>query len=425
MESRIASFFEHIFPCLSKETRSSSRLDDEVFQDKRQRDDNGLQDKRQDQTEEEVEPRRSKRARNEKSFRPDFVSFMVGNEPTSYREAVPGPGFFDFAVIRLNRYTVIHVMHFGKAINEGLLSARNRCLLRPRRLCASLREGFHRIGALCSLYERFTTRAIRMTNTQTPPPATIVVIPTGVPATNTMANHAERPEKFKGPARFLIKKTAPQVEPSFVRRSHPLMHRLCKLWWKHGNISDFLDKRRNDKKSKGKSKYLAPKAGIVKQKCLQLRANGSLRLTWLMLYMGNSATADIKGEGDVILKDEIREELIFESDKFVLSKNQIYVGKGYAVNAMFKLNVMVVKNDINKMNSSSYLIEFSNVWHGRLRHVVRSDRGGVYTWLQFVPRFVRYMEVYTSSLLPFTSAERFYCRKEEPYLEGNGYCHVD
>ncbi|GJX40899.1 retrovirus-related pol polyprotein from transposon TNT 1-94, partial [Tanacetum coccineum] len=89
MESRNASFFENIFPCLSKGTGSSSRLDDKVVQDKRQRDDNDLQDERQDQTdEEEVEPRRSKRARNEKSFGPDFVSFMVENEPTSYREAV-------------------------------------------------------------------------------------------------------------------------------------------------------------------------------------------------------------------------------------------------------------------------------------------------------------------------------------------------
>ncbi|GJZ37134.1 retrotransposon protein, putative, ty1-copia subclass, partial [Tanacetum coccineum] len=58
-------------------------------QDKRQRDDNDLHDERQDQLEEEeVEPRRSKRARTEKSFGPDFVSFMVENEPTSYREAV-------------------------------------------------------------------------------------------------------------------------------------------------------------------------------------------------------------------------------------------------------------------------------------------------------------------------------------------------
>ncbi|GJY14761.1 retrovirus-related pol polyprotein from transposon TNT 1-94 [Tanacetum coccineum] len=231
------------------------------------------------------------------------------------------------------------------------------------------------------------------------------------------------------------------------------------------------DKRKNDKKGKGKSEYLAPKAGIVKQKfqgtcynCDQpghraanckmpKRANprqanmvnddvdmiamvsdvcamisevnlvGTNHGGWWIdigatrhvcadksmfhsfravdngqkLYMGNSATADIKGEGDVILKmtsekelkltnvlyvPEIRKNLVsgwllnkfgfrlvFESDKFVLSKNQMYVGKGYAVDAMFKLNVMVVKNDINKMNSSAYLIESSNVWHGRLGHV--------------------------------------------------------
>nr|GEW41140.1 hypothetical protein [Tanacetum cinerariifolium] len=56
----------------------SSRIDDEVVQDQRQRDDNYLQNERQDQPkEEEVELRRSKRARIEKSFGPDFVSFMV------------------------------------------------------------------------------------------------------------------------------------------------------------------------------------------------------------------------------------------------------------------------------------------------------------------------------------------------------------
>ncbi|GJT49952.1 retrovirus-related pol polyprotein from transposon TNT 1-94 [Tanacetum coccineum] len=130
------------------------------------------------------------------------------------------------------------------------------------------------------------------------------------------------------------------------------------------------------------------------------------------LYMGNSATADIKGEGDVILKmtsekelkltnvlyvPEIRKNLVsgwllnkfgfrlvFESDKFVLSKNQMYVGKGYAVNAMFKLNVMVVKNDINKMNSSAYLIESSNVWHGRLGHVNFNSKASLYEVIEEV-----------------------------------------
>ncbi|GKF28213.1 retrotransposon protein, putative, ty1-copia subclass, partial [Tanacetum coccineum] len=56
--------------------------------DQSQRDDNDLQDYRQDQPKEEkVEPRRSKRVRIEKLFGPDFVSFMVENEHTSYREA--------------------------------------------------------------------------------------------------------------------------------------------------------------------------------------------------------------------------------------------------------------------------------------------------------------------------------------------------
>ncbi|GKA43901.1 hypothetical protein Tco_0736625 [Tanacetum coccineum] len=74
---------------LTKEIGRSSKIDDEVVQDQRQRDDNDLQDERQDRPkEEEVEPRRSERARTEKSFRPDFVSFMVENEPTSYREVV-------------------------------------------------------------------------------------------------------------------------------------------------------------------------------------------------------------------------------------------------------------------------------------------------------------------------------------------------
>nr|GEU66104.1 hypothetical protein [Tanacetum cinerariifolium] len=53
------------------------------------------------------------------------------------------------------------------------------------------------------------------------------------------------------------------------------------------------------------------------------------------LCMGNSATADFKGEGDVILKMTSRKELkfgfrlVFYFDKFVLSKDQMYAGKGY------------------------------------------------------------------------------------------------
>nr|GEU38002.1 hypothetical protein [Tanacetum cinerariifolium] len=60
-----------------------------VVKDKRQQYDNDLQDESQDQPkEEEVEPRRSKKARTDKSSGLDFVSFMIENEPTSYQEAV-------------------------------------------------------------------------------------------------------------------------------------------------------------------------------------------------------------------------------------------------------------------------------------------------------------------------------------------------
>nr|GEU44614.1 retrotransposon protein, putative, Ty1-copia subclass [Tanacetum cinerariifolium] len=68
----------------------------------RQRDDNDLHDGRQDQLEEEeVEPQRSNRARTKKSFRPDFVSFMVENEPTYYREAMKADGTIDKYKARL------------------------------------------------------------------------------------------------------------------------------------------------------------------------------------------------------------------------------------------------------------------------------------------------------------------------------------
>uniref|UniRef100_A0A6L2JTX7 Enoyl-[acyl-carrier-protein] reductase [NADH], chloroplastic n=1 Tax=Tanacetum cinerariifolium TaxID=118510 RepID=A0A6L2JTX7_TANCI len=185
------------------------------------------------------------------------------------------------------------------------------------------------------------------------------------------------------------------------------------------------DKRKNDKKRKGKSEYLTSKAVIVKQKfkgtCYncdqpgyraanckmpkrvnQCQANMVINNIDMIvmvsdivainsevnvrgrgkLYMGNSATDDIKGEGDVILKmtfekdlkltnvlyPEIRKNLVsgwllnkfgfrlvFESDKFVLSKNQ------YEAIDKFVLYKTEVENQL-----------------GKKIKVVRSDRGGEY-----------------------------------------------
>ncbi|KAI3451324.1 hypothetical protein Pfo_007989, partial [Paulownia fortunei] len=75
--------------------------------------------------------------------------------------------------------------------------------------------------------------------------------------------------------------------------------------------------------------------------------------------------------GSLLVKSGFR--LVFESDKFVLTKNGQFVGKGYVVKELFKMNVMLVFKtfEINKRLSSVYLLEFSSLWHCRLGHVNR------------------------------------------------------
>ena len=95
------------------------------------------------------------------------------------------------------------------------------------------------------------------------------------------------------------------------------------------------------------------------------------------VFIGNSTTFEIKGQGQVVLKMTYRKEvtltnvlyvleirknlvfgslvnshgfqMVFELDKFVVSKSGIYIGKGYMSDGMWKLNVMtVMKSNMNK-----------------------------------------------------------------------------
>ncbi|RVW50113.1 Retrovirus-related Pol polyprotein from transposon TNT 1-94 [Vitis vinifera] len=117
------------------------------------------------------------------------------------------------------------------------------------------------------------------------------------------------------------------------------------------------------------------------------------------VFMGNSATSEIKGQGKVILKmtsgkeltltnvlyvPEIRKNLVsgsllnnhgfrlvFDSNKVVLSKSGMYVGKGYMSDGMWKLNDEAIEKFV------LYKTEVENQLNKKIK-VLRSDRGGEY-----------------------------------------------
>ena len=54
--------------------------------------------------------------------------------------------------------------------------------------------------------------------------------------------------------------------------------------------------------------------------------------------------------------------LVFKSNKFVLSKSGMSVGKGYMRDGMWKLNVMtIIKLNMNKVTTSTYVLKSSNL----------------------------------------------------------------
>ena len=78
MESRNASAFEDVFPYKSKEESSSSK---QVFET--------IIENSQDQDKDgKVEPRRSKRVRTKKSFGPNFLTYVLEEEPQTFKESV-------------------------------------------------------------------------------------------------------------------------------------------------------------------------------------------------------------------------------------------------------------------------------------------------------------------------------------------------
>ena len=94
IESRNASFFEHIFPYRKNEDVNEDPQ--EIIADRAENSENGgassskrTYDEKNDQDIEEL--RRGKRLRTSKSFGLEFMSYMIENDPQSFKEAVSGP----------------------------------------------------------------------------------------------------------------------------------------------------------------------------------------------------------------------------------------------------------------------------------------------------------------------------------------------
>jgi hypothetical protein len=84
IESKNASFFEEIFPC--KPTQETNSLKRNLKSTSSTSHDQELMEERS-----EVEPRRSKRTKTLKTFGPDFLTFMLEDEPQSFKEAMSMP----------------------------------------------------------------------------------------------------------------------------------------------------------------------------------------------------------------------------------------------------------------------------------------------------------------------------------------------
>jgi len=51
-----------------------------------------------------------------------------------------------------------------------------------------------------------------------------------------------------------------------------------------------------------------------------------------------------------------------------MTKNNVFVGKGYCDQGLFVLNISEIINESGSM-SSAYIVDFYDIWHARLGHV--------------------------------------------------------
>nr|GEX99302.1 hypothetical protein [Tanacetum cinerariifolium] len=170
---------------------------------------------------------------------------------------------------------------------------------------------------------------------------------------------------------------------------HPFIEEQCRLKNKANDDTSkvhVVEEKGKSFKAGGKKpfsleeeKSLWVDSGATRHVCNDQTMFKTYERSYSMLYMGNHATAQVKGNGkidlvftsgntltlnDVLHVPYVRNnlvsgsllnkfgfKLVFESDKFILSKGGKFVGKGYHTGGMFKLNIKdVVNSSVNDVN---------------------------------------------------------------------------
>ena len=97
---------------------------------------------------------------------------------------------------------------------------------------------------------------------------------------------------------------------------------------------------------------------------------------------------------------------VLESNKLILSKCCVFVGKGYSCNSVYKLSLIINKSDVG----CAYIVDSSLLWHARLEH------------LNF--KYMKYMSKY--GLIPYKQDVHNKCEicieskiRKKPFLSTN------
>ena len=68
----------------------------------------------------------------------------------------------------------------------------------------------------------------------------------------------------------------------------------------------------------------------------------------------------------VALLGKVGVKVLFEYNKIVITKNNVFVGKGFCNQGLFVLSISEV---MDETSFSAYLVDSYDIWHARLGHV--------------------------------------------------------